>query len=126
MKKLFLVTALAIAMVGCASAKYTVHPGAINLFDSQTYDTLLVTHTVIESAKADLASGKFPSTVASGVKLAVDNLVTAYNVADTAYQAYHIAASAGNVTPAQTAAVSTAISNVNTATINLSSAKAGS
>ena len=120
MKK-FLPIVLVVAMLGCASATYKAHPGSVNLFDSQTYDTLFVTHSVIESAKASLTAGSFTPAVAAAVKAAVDDLVTAYNVADTAYLVYHSAAVAGTVTPAQIAAVNSGIVQVTNATSALNS-----
>jgi hypothetical protein len=122
--KLYLLSvAMAIVMTACASANYKPHPGSVNVFDSQTYDTLITTHAVIDSAKSELASGVFTPKVAAAVKAAVNDLVTSYNVADTAYTAYHTAAVAGGVTPAQTTAVTTALANVNAATAALAAAK---
>jgi hypothetical protein len=125
MKLKSFVLVLVLFVVGCASQTYVVHPGAVNVFDSQSYDTLLVTHSVIESTKADLAAGKFPGSVGTSVSTALNALVTSYNVADTAYLTYHAAASAGTLTAVQQTSLTSALDNVNVATTNLTSAKAG-
>ena len=125
MKKLKWLAVLPLAFtISCASQNYIVHPGAVNTFDSQTYDTLIVTHSVIESTKADLAAGKFPAgKVADGVKAALNALVLSYNVTDTAYLVYHTAAAAGTATATQQAAVTAGIQNINAQTTQLTSAK---
>ena len=113
---------LVLVMVGCASATYKPHPGAINLLDSQAYDVLISTHAVIEQTKADLAGGTWSANVASKVRTVLNNgLVPAYNVLDTTYQTYHLAA---NPTDPGTS-VQSAIANVGTQTNALTSAKAG-
>lgn len=114
MRKLIL---LAVLLCGCAVA--VVHPGAANSFDSQSYDALLVAHSVIESSKADLASGKLPVTA----KPALNDLISAYDAADTVYLIYHAAAINGTATPDQMSAVTAALTAVNTKTSALSSAK---
>ncbi len=116
---------LASLLAGCATKNYVVHPGAFNIFDSQSYDTLVVTHSVIETTKADLVASKFPVSIAGGVKAALNGLIDAYDVADSSYLVYHAAAAAGTVTAAQQSAVSSAILNVNAATTNLTTAKVG-
>lgn len=125
MKKLFAVPLLLLALSGCKSAAYVNHPGSLNTFDSQSYDSLLVTHSVIESTKADLAANKFPANIASGVKLAINGLITAYDSADTAYLIYHAAAAAGTATVTQQASVTSALVNVGQATSDLTQAKGG-
>lgn len=112
----------AVLMTGCSALK--MHPGAVNQFDSSTYDTLLVTHSVIESTKTDLAAGKFNSAETPVVKQAVNDLVAAYNALDSAYQIYHLAAAGSGATSQQISNVNTALANVNAATTNLSNAKA--
>lgn len=118
-----LVLALAVAMTGCAARP--LHPGAANSFDSGAYDSLIVAHSVIETTKTDLANNAFPAAIASNVKIALNGLIRAYDVADTAYVAYHSAALAGTATPAQSTAVSNGLSDVNTSTAALTAAKAG-
>jgi len=113
---------VALLLISCAATQ--IHPGSPNAFDSATYDTLVATHSVIESTKTDLAANSFPASISANVKTALNALIQAYDVADTAYQAYHSSALAGTATTAQQAAVSSAITQVNTSTTNLTNAKA--
>ena len=121
MKRLGATLLLCFLLTGCAA--YKIHPGAVNGFDSGAYDSLIVAHATIESTKADLAGNAFPASVTPAVKKAVNDLIAAYNIADTAYLDYHAAAAAGTVTQAQIDAVSNGLTNVSTALTNLSSAK---
>jgi hypothetical protein len=114
---------LALLSNGCAARP--VHPGAVNKFDSDAYDALLVTESVIQSTKADLTNNVFPTSIAPNVKDALNYLINSYNVADIAYKAYHSAALAGTVTPVQQANVTTAINQMSNATSTLINAKAG-
>jgi hypothetical protein len=59
------------------------------------------------------------------IKKAVNGAITAYNVADLSYQSYHAAALAGQATPAQQAAVGSAVTNLNSAVSSITAAKAG-
>lgn len=135
---------LLVSSVGCAAR--VQHPGTANSFDSTTYDTLMLTESVIQSTKADLASGKFPASISGNVKSALNALIVAYNAADIAYcdpqstvpgttlgslqcspASYHAAVnSTTGATNAQQALVSSAMAQVNTATANLATAKGGS
>lgn len=117
------VLTIVLTLSGCAARP--LHPGAVNQFDSQSYDILLVTDSVIQSVKTDLNNGVFSATVAPKVKDAVNYLITAYNIADTAYRTYHAAAIAGTVTPSQQSAVSASLVDVANATQSLINAKAG-
>lgn len=135
MKKLFLILFLS----GCAT--HVIHPGTANTFDSDTYDTLLVTHNTIEQTKSALAANSFPASVAANVKTALNILIQAYDTADTLYcgapisatggglqcvaGSYHASAMAGTATPSQTSGVSAAIAGVNNATSSLTTARAG-
>lgn len=120
MKRGLAVLVLTVCLASCQH--YVAHPGSVNTFDSQAYDSILVTKTVIDSTKTDIANGVFGS-LAGTVTTAVDALVTAYNVADTAYQAYHNAAVAGTATTAQINAVTADISALNTQVTNLATVK---
>lgn len=126
MKKLGIigVAVLALGLGGCTKA-YQAHPGSVNTFDSVSYDSVLVAHSVIESTKTDLANGVFPATIAPKVKTALNDLVASYNIADSAYQAYHAAAVAGTATTSQANAVTSGLAQVGTATAALTAAKAG-
>lgn len=119
-------TVLLIALtVGCHSVAAPV-PGSANAFDSDSYLTLVATHSVIESTKTDLAANSFPMAIAGNVKTALNLLITAYDTANQAYLAYHTAALAGTSTAAQQTAVTNALTNVQTATTTLTAAKGGS
>jgi hypothetical protein len=125
MRKTLTVLIVTLCMVLTACIKHVPVPGAVNQFDSDTYVSLLTSKAVIDTTKAELAANAFPANVAGPVKTAVNGAVTAYNVADTAYQAYHSTALAGTSTPAQQADVSAKVSNLNTAVGQVTAAKAG-
>ncbi len=125
--KLILITPLLalVLTVGCMKTVSAPVPGSANTFDSQTYVSLVATDNVIQSTKAALSQGQFPASIAGNVKTALNALITAYDVADPIYQAYHTAAMAGTATPAQQNAVINAMANVNTATVTLTTAQGG-
>jgi len=113
---------LILATLGCASANYKPHPGAINLLDSQAYDVLISTKAVIDQTKADLAENTWTPAVATKVKTVLNSgLVPAYNVLDTTYTAYHNAANPSD----PGTAVQQGITNVSAQTQALSAAKVG-
>jgi hypothetical protein len=114
---------LALLSNGCAARP--VHPGAVNKFDSDAYDALLVTDSVIQTTRADLVNNVFPPSIAPNVKDSLNYLIRAYNVADIAYRTYHTAALSGSATPVQQADVTTALNQVSNATSTLVNAKAG-
>lgn len=114
--------ALAVLLAGCAV--HAVHPGAANKFDSDSYDAVLVTHNLIETTKTDLANNAFPAAIAGNVKTALNDLIKAYDIADTAYTTFHQAALAGTSTPAQQAALTNDLAALNTQTAALTAAKA--
>lgn len=89
--------------LGC-SHSYVVHPGSINTFDSQTYDTLIVYHDAIESAKADLTSGQFPV----AAKPVLNRFIEAYNTLQGVWTVYHTSGSANPDATAVTAALTQA------------------
>lgn len=144
MRKLLIpVLIVAMSLAGCAAQSPTVaHPGTFNTFDSTTYDSLLVTDSVIRSTKNDLAANKFPASIVVNVKTALNTLITVYNEADILYcgtpvagttagtlscspTSYHgalAAGAAGTVTQAQ---VQDKLNAVSVATSALTSAKAG-
>jgi hypothetical protein len=113
---------LILYIVGCASATYKPHPGAINLLDSQAFDVLVSTKAVIDQTKADLAGGTWSATIATKVKTVLNSgVIPAYNVLDTTYQAYHLAAVASD----PGTAVQSAMNNVSAQLSTLAAAKAG-
>lgn len=119
-----LVLGATLALSACAKHVAVQVPGSVNQFDSDAYATLLTAKASIDTAKAELAAGAFPTNVANGVKLAVNQAVTYYNVLDVTYQAYHLAALAGTATSAQQNAVASAESNLNNAVTVIATPKA--
>jgi hypothetical protein len=110
-------------LAGCAARP--IHPGAANSYDSNAYDALIVAHSVIETTKTDLANNAFPASIAGNVKTALNDLIRGYDVAQTAYTAYHASAVVGTATPAQSTALTNALNDVNSKTAALTAAKAG-
>lgn len=102
-----------VLMSGCAA--HVNHPGSANTFDSDTYDTLLVTNATITQTKVELTQGAFSADQVPLVKTALNTLITAYDEADTVYIVYHTAALAGTATTDQQTAVTAAITKVNSA-----------
>ena len=111
--KHFSVLLLAVSLSGCAARP--IHPGTANSFDSSVYDSLLVTHNVIESIKTELSNNSFSPGIAPNVKAALNKLIAIYNDTDTLYcnpppgagptdscaaTSYHALAVAGQSTPA--------------------------
>ena len=120
MRRFTLIAALILA--GCAARP--VHPGAANKFDSDSYDAVLVAHSVIETTKTDLANNAFPASIAGNVKVALNALITSYDAADKLYISYHNAALAGTATTVQSTDLTNALNDVNAKTTALTSAKA--
>ena len=121
MKRFLAVPLMALMLSGCAAR--AVHPGAANAFDSSAFDTLDITHGVIENTKTDIAAGAFDASLVPNIKAALNDLIVAYNVADSAYLVYHVAALSGTATVAQTNALTAGLQQVNTATTTLVSIK---
>jgi hypothetical protein len=87
-----LIVALMLAMMATACSKYVVHPGAINTFDSQSYDALIITAKItIDTARDEFSSKTLPDRM----KPAFNNLVKAYDTAFPVYRAWHDALAAG-------------------------------
>lgn len=128
MKLKFLVLILSLGLAAGCSLVHPASapiPGAANTFDSDTYLALVTAKGVIDQTKLDLGNNAFPVGWVVNVKKAVNDAVAAYNVADLTYQQYHTSAIAGQATPAQQAAVSSAVTNLNTAVNSVTAAKAG-
>jgi hypothetical protein len=115
---------LAVSVAGCPKSTTAPVPGSANSFDSASYLTLVTTDSVIQSTKADLTNDAFPASIAGQVKTALNDLIKGYNVANTTYQSYHLAAMAGTATVAQSNAVTSTLADVQTKTSALTSAKA--
>ena|ERR1700738_3468776 len=118
-----IVVALALCMVITACAAKKPVSGSANQFDSDTYLTLVTTDTLIQATKAQLATGAFPVNIAGNVKTALNDLIVAYDAANTAWLAYHTSALAGMATQAQINVVNGTINNVNVSTVTLVSVK---
>ena len=73
---------------GCGRQAHAVHPGAINAFDSYSYDTLLVAQAAIEQAKTEVAKHL-------NAKRPLNQAIASFNIAEASYVAYH--ASAGTL-----------------------------
>jgi outer membrane murein-binding lipoprotein Lpp len=112
---------LALLLAGCAARP--LHPGAANKYDSDSYDAVLVAHSVIETTKTDLANNAFPASIAPNVKAALNALIVSYDVAQKAYVIYHNAALAGTATSAQSNELTSDLSDMNAKTAALTSAK---
>src|ERR1700682_3309665 len=84
---LLIAVGLVAFLSGCAA--HVVHPGSANKFESDSYDAVLIAHSVIETTKTDLANNAFPVSIAGNVKTALNDLIKAYDVADSAYKQYH-------------------------------------
>lgn len=89
MKRLVLVLVLLFTMPGCAN--YVVHPGAVSVFESKTYDVINDANSIIEFTRPKLANGTLPATL----KPAFNKLVEAFNTAFPALKAYDDAVHAG-------------------------------
>lgn len=69
----------------CAGRSVPLHPGALNVFDSHAYDTLISAQAALKQARTDI-----DATPAFSKYRPQFNQVTAvYNTAMTAYKAYH-------------------------------------
>ena len=90
-------------LMSCASAPVIQHPGAINSFDSNAYDTLITEQAAIEQAKLNIA--QFPQ-----FKTQLNNVIAQYNVTMEAYKIYHNAGS-GDIASLQSQ-ISSLVTNV--------------
>ena len=105
--------ALLLMFGGCAKVGTVappIHAGAANSFDSATYDALVSAQAAIEQAKIGITASKKPL---------LNQVIAAYNTAESAYAAYHTLAVAGTATAAQQADVQAKISTLQTGVIQL-------
>lgn len=79
----FVLAGVMMAVGGCNKA--ALHPGAIDSFDSSTYDALIVAQATIEPLRADFEDGA----IAPSTKPNLNAAIESYNVAEVAWQAYH-------------------------------------
>lgn len=101
-------------MLGCAA--HTVKapiPGALNTFDSDSYQTLMTAQATLNSLKSTVATT--PS-----LKPVLNEAISAYDIAETAWQAYHAAASS-----ALQSSLTTALDDLNTKVATLQTAAVG-
>ncbi len=78
---------LMIVLIGCATQNPpAIHQGAVNSFDSNTYDILISVQASIEQAK---------TTAPAQYKAQVNDVIAGYNAAMSAYKIYHAAALQG-------------------------------
>jgi hypothetical protein len=75
----------------CHREATQLHPGALDSFDSQTYDALLVAQGVLDQAKIEYAQGHLPPTSEPVINKAGD----AYNVARDVWLEYRAIKQAG-------------------------------
>ena len=109
LKRKLAAVVLVVALAGCHG--YQVHPGAVNTFDSKTYDSLLVAQSVIDTSRAQFASGALPAKF----KPAANKAIVAYDEAMPAYKAWHIAMEKGEATDSQLAKLKTLVAALNAA-----------
>ncbi len=83
-RTLVFVLLLPLAFSGCVH-NYKVHPGAIDTFDSASYDAILDYKAALDEAKAEYAKGELPP----ASKEYINQAVAAYNTADSSWQLYH-------------------------------------
>jgi len=109
---------LFLMLFGCTS-RYVVHPGAVNKFDSVTYDTLLTAKSIIDTSRDEFATGVLPARL----KPLVNDIVTAYDKANPIYQGWHNAMAAGKATPDQLTALNAALDALNKTIMDFKGAK---
>lgn len=103
---------------GCAKTVTAPVPGQISTTDAFFYRVLLDTQAALNAFKADLASGKVTETPT--IRIYLNTAINDYDIAEAAYQAWRTT-SATNPT-ASSAAVSTAVTKVQTDITNLGAA----
>lgn len=87
---LILMAFLVVPVSACHN--YKIHPGAVNSFDSEYYDTLLIAQAVIQAGHDAYIKGQLSPT---GINLLV-SLEKAYNSARAVYLTWHDMSVAGN------------------------------
>lgn len=69
---------------GCAARSYQVHPGAVDEFDSRTYDAILSFQAGLDQAKVEYAQGNLPLSSRKIINRAGD----LYNVLSDSHRVY--------------------------------------
>jgi len=96
------------AGLGCAKKVTAPLPGAINSFDSTTYQTLMDAQAAINAVKADVASGKLVPTPIQ--KSVLNQAISDYDLAQAAWHAYHSGATSD--TAGLTAAIDQIVADI--------------
>lgn len=96
---LLVVCAVCVLLTGCSKNPVTVHPNAISVFDSQTYDLLFEAQAAIDEAKAQFSAGNLPAAAHGPINV----LVSVYNTARADWLIYRDAAQSGKDPAAATA-----------------------
>jgi hypothetical protein len=102
MKQLCSGLLLTLALSGCAG--YIMHPGAVSVTESKIYDVVNDARNTIAIATPQLASGVLPVRF----KPLLNDIITAYNLAFPALNAYDSAVRAGLPSDALLAKLNTA------------------
>ncbi len=87
---------LLLGALGCGP-KHVVHPGAVDNFDSNVYDTLTIAQGVLDQAKTEFAQGKLPATA----KTVINDAGGAYNLLRDAWLGYRAVKQTNPSDPAQ-------------------------
>lgn len=75
---------------GAVRVPVAIHPGAVNTFDSNSYDILLAEQAAINAAKLQI--GNYPN-----LKPILNRVIDEYETTMKAYKLYHTSATLGNV-----------------------------
>lgn len=78
---------LALTLGACAKTATVSHPGAVNAFDSNTYDALVTAQGAIDTAR--------PLATTATQKAILNKVIASYQEAKAAYLVYHNAAVVG-------------------------------
>lgn len=117
-KTLILAVLLLLPMAGCKTAKTSVPAapalaGSCNPADSAMYQTLIFAQGSLLNLRATLADPSTAPATIQALKPYVSQAVSAYNLAEVAWQTYHAACMANpKLSPA---AAQTAVNNLSTA-----------
>ena len=79
-------------LAGCGAKQYTIHPGAVDEFDSRTYDLLLAVQGGLDQAKAEFAAGNLPERA----KAIINSAGESHNLLDGAWRSYRTYKQTGN------------------------------
>jgi len=119
-RKRSLVTILSVLILALFSTgcwlHYTSHPGALNTFDSKTYDSLLTAQAALDKAKAEYADGTISG---DKVKAAINKAGEVYNELRDDWLAYRTLESSGKDTASMIATINAIIPQVSQAITDL-------